>query len=441
MHPAPDWIIGSAESDLTPDRSVFLYGYPHAQRMSSGIHDRLLSSAIYLSDNTSAAIFVANDIIWVPRNIVQNARQRISRNTGVPAGHIMITASHTHSGPVVSRMLSNQDDPYVPDPDPQYLTQLEDAIVAAATNACKSARPATLSIGSTSIAGLGTNRHDPSGAMIESLPVLIARDRNDDRPLAIMCVCAMHPTVLHEDWTQISGDFPGLAREHLSHDSLDCPLVYHMGPAGDQSPRHVVRGNTIEEADRLGRLLADKIRTAIDNSTPIPAGAIRCQSASTRLPLRELPPIKAAWEAEIAARVTLDRLRTSGAPAAQIRTAECDLFGAEETVTLAQAAAEGTLAAAAEQCLPAEVQAITIGHHTWIGWPGEVFVDFALQILRDFNNVSIISLANGELQGYLVTEAAVAARTYESGNALFQSPDSGQILVDVTRKLLAGTHP
>ena len=43
----------------------------------------------------------------------------------------------------------------------------------------------------------------------------------------------------------------------------------------------------------------------------------------------------------------------------------------------------------------------------------------------------MISLANGELQGYIVTSQAVGQGSYESSNALF-SHKSGEILVDKT---------
>ena len=67
----------------------------------------------------------------------------------------------------------------------------------------------------------------------------------------------MHPTVLHEDSTLVSGDFPAMTRQYLQEHVLgaDCPVLYHTGPSGNQSPRHVTRANTFDEAERLGGLL------------------------------------------------------------------------------------------------------------------------------------------------------------------------------------------
>ena len=133
----------------------------------------------------------------------------------------------------------------------------------------------------------------------------------------------------------------------------------------------------------------------------------------------------------------LDELRASGAERGDVRTAECAVFGAEETVCLARAAARGELQAAARECLPAEIQLISLGKWTFIAWPGEVFAEFALRV-RDWDpNTFVITLANGELQGYLVTREAVEQNVYEASNAVFASPESGEILVRKTLSLFA----
>jgi neutral ceramidase len=47
----------------------------------------------------------------------------------------------------------------------------------------------------------------------------------------------------------------------------------------------------------------------------------------------------------------------------------------------------------------------------------------------------VISLANGELQGYITTEQAAEEGGYEASNAIF-APQSGQVLVEATLGLL-----
>ena len=110
---------GSAIVDITPKDSLHLYGYPHVARDSTGIHDPLLSSALYLSDGATAAMFVANDIIYVPKTIAASVRRRIEQATGIPVRNIMVTATHTHSGPVTTNYISHEADPVVPKADPK----------------------------------------------------------------------------------------------------------------------------------------------------------------------------------------------------------------------------------------------------------------------------------------------------------------------------------
>jgi neutral ceramidase len=86
--------------------------------------------------------------------------------------------------------------------------------------------------------------------------------------------------------------------------------------------------------------------------------------------------------------------------------------------------------------MPAEIQCMRLGPWSFIGWPGEAFVEFALQIKASHQNCSVISMANGELQGYLVTEEAMQKKWYEAMNSLFSSPQSGNTLVEKTLALL-----
>src|SRR5581483_6930923 len=109
-----------------------------------------------------------------------------------------------------------------------------------------SARPAEIGLTVARAEGVGTNRHDPCGPADPEVPFLVARAAGGGAPIAALLVYGMHPTVLHEDSTLVSGDFPHFTRRYLQERLLgpDCPVLYHIGAAVDQSPRHVTRGNT-----------------------------------------------------------------------------------------------------------------------------------------------------------------------------------------------------
>jgi len=244
--------------------------------------------------------------------------------------------------------------------------------------------------------------------------------------------------VLHEDSTLISGDFPAMARQTLQQTTLghECVILYHTGPAGNQSPRHVTRANTFAEAERLGGILADAAAKVVPTIAYERKLRLRCRSGDVTLPLRSFPSEDDARAKLERTAARLAELRGSGAPRTQVRTAEVDWFGAEETLTLARAAADGRLQQAADAAMPAEIQIISLGPWNFVAWPGEMFVEFGLVVKRAKPNTFVISYANGDLQGYLVTKEAAAEGGYESQNAIFQSPRSGELLVQRTLELL-----
>jgi hypothetical protein len=433
---ASNLLAGAATADITPLDSQFLYGYPHVRRYSTGVHDPLLASALYVNDGATAVAMVATDVIFVPKALAARARKRIAALIGVPASHVMITATHTHSGPITVKYLSNEADAVVPDPDPKYLRQLEDGIVSAVEVACAAARPAQIGLAVADGSMLGGNRRDPAGPSNPRVPVLAVRAL-DGSSIAVMLICNMHPTVLHEDSTLVSGDFPAMVRQYLQRTVLDgCPVVYHTGPCGNQSPRRVTRSNTFAEAQRLGEAMGASVAAAIKNICYEDQIAVWCKQAFVDLPLREFPTEAEAEAGLRQAKTRFEQLQRDRAEHGLVRTAECDWFGAEETLALARAAQSGKLQAAAVECMPVEIQAIRLGRWTFVGWQGEVFVEFGLQVRQSHPDAYIISLANGELQGYLVTADAVAEHGYEASNALFRSPDSGNLLVQRTLDLL-----
>lgn len=428
---------GAAAVDITPRDSQFLYGYPHVRRYSTGVHDPLLSSALYLEGGGAAVLFLANDVIGVSKASAARVRDAIARAASVPAGHIMVTATHTHSGPITIGYVSGESDPVVPAVDAEDLRWMEERIIEAGVAACRAAEPAEAGLAVADGSGVGTNRRDPAGPSDPQVPVLMVRAARDRRPIAAMAVCSMHPTVLHEDSTLYSGDFIGLARQYLQKNALGsgCPVLFHAGPCGNQSPRHVVKANTFAEAQRLGQRLGGAVERALTQIGFLSDIRIACRGDLVDLPRKTFLSLVEAQAKEAAARERLARLRRDGVARQEVRTAECDWFGAEETLALARAAGSGRLSEAYRECLPAEIQAVAVGPWTFVGWPGELFVEYALAVKARRADAFVISLANGDLQGYIVTPEAAAEGGYEASNGLFP-PEAGRILVEKTLRLV-----
>lgn len=429
---------GAAQVEISPQDSQFLFGYPHVERYSEGVHDPLWSSALYLDNGNVKTMFIANDIIYVSKGSVNAVRGRVAEQTGIPADHIMITATHTHSGPKTIGFVSTSADEIEPPADPKYVQFMEDRIVDAAVQAFNNAQPAELGLEVADGTGVGTNRRDPNGPADPEVPVLLVRNAETQKNIAVMVVYSMHPTVLHEDTKLVTGDFPGMTRIYLQDNVVgkDCPVVYHMGPSGNQSPRHVTTANTFEEADRLGQMLGKAIEKVIGSITFASDVDLKVALTSTDLPRRTFPSVEEAKAKLDKAVAKLEHLRTSGAPREETRTAECDWFGAEETYTLSKLYASGELEKAYQSCLPADLQMIQVGPWKFVGWPGEIFVEYGLKLKEQVDNAFVISTANGELQGYIVTPEADEEGGYEASNAMF-SPESGEIFIQKSCQMIS----
>jgi hypothetical protein len=430
--------VGAHRVDITPRRAIALYGYPGVPRVATGILDPLQCAALWIEGDTSSdgVLLISCDVVFVSRDLTQRVRNRIAQRVEIEPERILIAATHTHSGPSTVEALSDAFDPHVPPPDPQWLAEFEDAIVACAVAAHAARRPARFDYVVQRIEGIGGNRHDPAGPSDADVPVLAFRSDDDRHELiAIATVVSVHPTVLHEDSPLYSGDFPGLARQHLP---AGVPVLHFCGASGDQSPRHFIRGNTVDEARTLARRLADGLNEAISRmrfarETP----TISLASESVELPLRALPAEAMAADQEHLAARSLQRLKEEGADRAAIRTAECDLFGAQATLSLARLAASGRLDAARQSCVPAILSVLRIGELILVHWPGEWFVEFGLAVRAMDPAAHVVTMSCGELQGYVVTQQAIDNNWYEAGQAVFDSTGTSRIVLDATKRLLA----
>jgi hypothetical protein len=427
---------GYCRRDITPGEPCFLVGYPHVERTSTGTNDPLLASALCLENRGTALLLISLDLVFVSADWTRDCREKITGLTGIPGDHILIAATHTHSGPHTVEVMAWRDDPVVPPVDDAYLMFAREQTVAAAVGAWQAREPAEAAWTRADVRGLaGGNRIDPEGPEDPEAGLLFVRKPADKAPLAVLVVYGMHPTVLHADSTKFSGDFIGYARRQISGEFPGAGVVFLNGVCGNQSPRRVAREKTIAEAERLGRLLGGRMAEALAHADGFSSETGLCAaSATVSLTGRTFPPVDEAERGLASARARLDEL-ASADPATR-RTAECAWFGAEEVFTLAKAEAAGDAEALRRRYASAEVQVLRIGDVTLAAWPGEFFVEFGLAAkARVAGKLHIATMANGELQGYIVTPAAAAAGGYEAQMSLFP-PAAGERIVDATLELM-----
>ena len=189
---------GLAQVDISPHKPLFLVGYPHVPRTSTGIHDPLLATAVALDDGDTRLLIIAVDILFVTHRTAAACRQKLTRRTGVPSQNILISATHTHSGPVTASVLAWADDPLVPAADADYMAALEAGIVEAGGRALAGLAPARLAVTTAQIDGVGGNRLAEDGIRDPEAGVLAIADP-DGTIRGVQLIYSMHPTVLHED--------------------------------------------------------------------------------------------------------------------------------------------------------------------------------------------------------------------------------------------------
>lgn len=434
-------LAGSAARDISPTRPTALYGYPHVERVSTGIHDPLLATVLVLRHGTATVVLAALDILMLDPAFARELRRDVARTVGCGEEDVFIGCTHTHSGPVTSQLLAWRSDVGMPPVDTDYLLYLKSHMVAAAASAANATVPAELAWTKADVTGVGGNRRTRGGLSDPECGILAVRRSGARKDiLGLALVYGMHPTVLHEDSTLVSADFPHYARVQVQeHVGSPVPVVYLNAPSGNQSPRHFVEGQTFAEAERLGRKLGSAVCSALDAvggdawRGDVALGGRMAQVSLKRNPVRPLGDAEALLAD---CRERHARLRRENAARAEIRTAECAVFGAEGTLALSRAAAGGELDAALRDYRKVDVQAVRVGDAWLVGFPGETFTEYALETKRRAPvTVFPVSLVNGNLQGYIVTPEAAAEGGYEATNAVF-APDSGAILVATALRLL-----
>lgn len=87
---------GAATANLTPPLGADIIGgflpFP-----ATHVHDELLARCLVLDDGKTQIALVVCDLLGLHRSVSVEARRLIEEATGIPAGNVMISGTHTHS--------------------------------------------------------------------------------------------------------------------------------------------------------------------------------------------------------------------------------------------------------------------------------------------------------------------------------------------------------
>jgi hypothetical protein len=165
---------GVGKADITPRTGYYLGGWTRADRTSHGQHTRLFSRAMVLERDGRKVALVQVDLFMIPGGMLQQIGDALAER-GFSEQNILISASHTHSGPggygnfptlnTAAPSMETATDPFTfyallnPAPaDPQLYRFLHDQIATAIRRADDDLGPASAGWGSARILGLTQNR-------------------------------------------------------------------------------------------------------------------------------------------------------------------------------------------------------------------------------------------------------------------------------------------
>jgi len=172
------FLAGASEIKITPPSGVDLAGYLDRKGSASGIHDDLKAVAIVFDDRRQKSAICALDVVGVKPEFVETVRQRVSYKTAISPERIMITGTHTHSGPSLDcDNLLNQ----------KWLRKLEDKLVRVIMEADCYRRDAKVGSATGETTGIGANRRDPgNGPVDNSVNIMKINDAKTEKTIAVI---------------------------------------------------------------------------------------------------------------------------------------------------------------------------------------------------------------------------------------------------------------
>ena len=280
--------------DITPADAVTLAGSPSPKKASE-VKTRLYVRALVLSAGGTKVAIVTLDTLKYPVDLAVSARARIEQATGIPASHVIICSSHTHSGPLWS---------YYPD-------KLVTPIVEAVAKAAHDLTPCRVGTARGKAEGIAecrrviidghawnrwqlenpaeSSRYPAEGPADPGFDVLALKNANG-KFKAVLYNFACHAA--NNRAPLISADYPGDVEKWVQKQvGYDVPALFLTGACGDVNPIYSVRRDLFEE--RLG----GEIVRCLGQLEPIAKPALSIECREFQMPGREQPEFK---EAEVA---------------------------------------------------------------------------------------------------------------------------------------------
>jgi neutral ceramidase len=301
--------VGVAQIDITPEAPIRLTGYGSRSTPSERVAGRLRAKALAFGGARGGpAVLITADLIGVPRYMVNQVAARL-RKAGVEPEQLAISATHTHTGPALSKVLPfifnapmTADEDVVVD---RYSAVLVDKLERVALAALADRRPSRVEWGRGS-ASFAVNRRvlkdgkwaafgvTPDGAVDRDLPVLAVRGV-DGSLRAVLVSYACHATTLEGKENFVHGDWPAASQALIEERHPGAIALVAIGTGADANPNP--RGGGLADVDRHAREIASEVDRVIAGKMTTIGTPPRGRLRSIALPLAAIPA-RADWEAQ-----------------------------------------------------------------------------------------------------------------------------------------------
>ena len=430
---AGDFRVGAARVDITPKDGTPLGGF-YKFRGSAGVLDPLYAKTIVIEKDGVHAAIVVLDLSGTVRPIVAEARKLIQQECGIEGDHVMISGTHTHSGPQQPRGSMMDEITKVNSPAGVSYTRMLPVWIADSVKQAKAKlMPVTASSTLGRAEGISFNRRilregqqeaiwqpqkltpkdRPAGPVDPEVGVLVFEVAG--KPVASLLNFAMHPTSVGGG-VKISADYPGVFTKLVSErHGAEMISVFANGCCGNINHNDYITGKRRSTLE-LGTALADAVDAAWAKLQPLTTFQPRIRSEQVPLKRR---------------RFTEEQIAKAKDMAANMFTKSFGTVPMAETVCILETVAKQN------EPLLAEVQVMAFSDELAIvALPGEIFVELGLALKKasPFKHTLIAELANGSI-GYVPNREAFPQGNYEIVSARNEI-GSGEKLIEVALKLL-----
>lgn len=234
---------------INPPLPIHMEGY--TRRVATTQHDDIEGQILLFDLDGKQVIWCVLDLILISKSFGNRLRQSISDRFGIPTFRIMISATHTHSGPQTSDLITPMSDV-----NPAYLDQIEMALIDGVAKAFSESVDVTVAYQEVDFGKEFFTNRNFADAYSNQLGYLLRFKDLLGNVIVDLLNINCHPTILKEDTLSISTDLIGSMRRYY-HDKTGKNLVVYLGEAGDVSTRFRRQGTDFDEVERVGKELSE----------------------------------------------------------------------------------------------------------------------------------------------------------------------------------------